>query len=120
MGTAQIIATVLAAAVTIVAVALAVRAVMRMTEVIRLGRPDPARFTDNAKFYFDRTALGDYASSLGKLGAIRSIKQTGVFDRGGMTYRGFAVEFANGTKVNLSTFTVPDGRYEQFLVEPAE
>ena len=37
-----------------------------------------------------------------------------------MTYRGFAVEFAGGTKVNLSTFTVPDGRYEQFLVEPAE
>jgi Fe-S oxidoreductase len=46
MGAAQIIATVLAAAVTIVAVALAVRAVMRMTEVIRLGKPDPARFTD--------------------------------------------------------------------------
>jgi Fe-S oxidoreductase len=46
MGTAQIIATVLAAAVTVVAVALAVRAVMRMTEVIRLGQPDPARFTD--------------------------------------------------------------------------
>jgi hypothetical protein len=30
------------------------------------------------------------------------------------------VEFANGTEVNLSTFIVPDGRYEQFLVEPAE
>jgi D-alanyl-D-alanine carboxypeptidase len=87
---------------------------------LQKGTIDPARFTDNAKFYFDRTALGDYASSLGKLGAIRSIQQTGVFDRGGMTYRGFAVEFANGTKVNLSTFTVPDGRYEQFLVEPAE
>ena len=84
------------------------------------GTIDPSRFTDNAKFYFDRTALGDYASSLGKLGAIRSIQQTGVYDRGGMTYRGFAVEFSNGTKVNLSTFTVPDGRYEQFLVEPAE
>lgn len=87
---------------------------------LQKGTIDPAHFTDNAKFYFDRTALGDYASSLGKLGAIRSIHQTGVFDRGGMTYRGFAVEFANGTAVNLSTFTVPDGRYEQFLVEPAE
>jgi len=83
------------------------------------GTIDPAHFTDNAKFYFNRTALADYASSLGQLGAIRSIHQTGVFDRGGMTYRGFAVEFANGTSVNLSTFTVPDGRYEQFLVEPA-
>ncbi len=84
------------------------------------GTIDPSRFTDNAKFYFDRTALGDFASSLGKLGAIRSLHQTGTFDRGGMTYRGFAVQFANGTSVNLSTFTVPDGRYEQFLVEPVE
>lgn len=87
---------------------------------LQKGTIDPARFTGNAKFYFDRTALGDYASSLGKLGAIRSLHQTASFDRGGMTYRGFAVEFANGTKVNLSTFTVPDGRYEQFLVEPAD
>lgn len=87
---------------------------------LQRGRMDPAHFTDNAKFYFDRTALGDYASSLGRLGAIRSLRQTATYERGGMTYRGFAVEFANGTKVNLSTFTVPDGRYEQFLVEPAE
>ncbi len=87
---------------------------------LQRGTIDPTRFTDNAKFYFDRTALGDYSSSLGKLGAIRSLHQTATYDRGGMTYRGFAVEFANGTKVNLSTFTVPDGRYEQFLVEPEE
>src|SRR3954454_15475131 len=46
MGTVQIVATVLAAAVTLVAVVLAVRAVLSMTRVIRLGRPDPARFTD--------------------------------------------------------------------------
>jgi Fe-S oxidoreductase len=45
MGTVQIIATVLAAVVTLVAVVLAVRAVMTMTNVIRLGRPDPDRFT---------------------------------------------------------------------------
>lgn len=87
---------------------------------LQKGRIDPTRFTDNAKFYFDRTALGDYAASLGKLGTIRSLHQTATYDRGGMTYRGFAVEFANGTMVNLSTFTVPDGRYEQFLVEPSE
>ncbi|MET8152857.1 (Fe-S)-binding protein [Actinoplanes sp. NPDC049668] len=44
MGTAQIVATVLAGAVTLVAVALAVRAVMQMTAVIRQGQPDPGRF----------------------------------------------------------------------------
>ncbi len=46
MGTAQIVATVLAAAVTVVAVVLAVRAVVQMTGVIRLGQPDPARFAN--------------------------------------------------------------------------
>jgi D-alanyl-D-alanine carboxypeptidase len=83
------------------------------------GAIDRARFTDNANFYFDSTALADYTSSLGALGAIRSLRQTATFERGGMTYRGFTAEFANGTTVNLSTFTIPDGRYEQFLVEPA-
>ncbi|HEU4349579.1 MAG TPA: heterodisulfide reductase-related iron-sulfur binding cluster, partial [Actinoplanes sp.] len=46
MGAAQITATVLAAAATIVAVVLAVRAVRQMTAVIRLGQPDPGRFSD--------------------------------------------------------------------------
>nr|BFE66849.1 hypothetical protein GCM10020092_001500 [Actinoplanes digitatis] len=48
MGTAQIVATVLAGAVTLVAVALAVRAVMSMTAVIRQGQADPGRFGDKA------------------------------------------------------------------------
>jgi Fe-S oxidoreductase len=46
MGTVQIIATVVAGAVTLVAVVLAVRAVLTMTSVIRLGKPDPGRFED--------------------------------------------------------------------------
>nr|MDT0662800.1 (Fe-S)-binding protein [Micromonospora sp. DSM 115978] len=46
MGSVQIVTTVLAAAVTVVAVWLAARAVLRMVAVIRLGQPDPARFTD--------------------------------------------------------------------------
>src|SRR5262245_38879207 len=45
MGPVQIVATVLTAGVTIVAVALAVRAVLRIVAVVRLGQPDPDRFT---------------------------------------------------------------------------
>ncbi|MFI5495395.1 (Fe-S)-binding protein [Actinoplanes sp. NPDC051859] len=44
MGIAQIVATILAGAVTIVALSLAVRAVTSMTAVIRQGQPDPTRF----------------------------------------------------------------------------
>ncbi|MFI1196128.1 (Fe-S)-binding protein [Micromonospora sp. NPDC020750] len=48
MGSVQIVTTILAAAITAVAVWLAVRAVMKMVAVIRLGQPDPERFTDRA------------------------------------------------------------------------
>ena len=48
MGSVQIVTTILAAAITAVAVWLAVRAVMKMVAVIRLGQPDPERFTDKA------------------------------------------------------------------------
>ena len=46
MGTVQIVTTVLAAAVTVVAVVLDTRTFLRMISVIRLGQPDPERFTD--------------------------------------------------------------------------
>src|SRR3954451_9397774 len=46
MGIVQIVATVLAGAVTIAAVVLAARAVLTITAVIRQGKADPARLTD--------------------------------------------------------------------------
>ncbi|GLY07268.1 MULTISPECIES: (Fe-S)-binding protein [Actinoplanes] len=46
MGIAQIVATVSAGAVTVVAVYLAVRAVQTITAVIRQGQPAPERFTE--------------------------------------------------------------------------
>ncbi|HEX6970362.1 MAG TPA: (Fe-S)-binding protein [Micromonosporaceae bacterium] len=46
MGTVQIVTTILAAAITLVAVALAVRAVSRMVAVVRSGQPAPGRFGD--------------------------------------------------------------------------
>lgn len=66
----------------------------------------------------DQQGLSDFASSLGPLGEIRSVRQTSTSLRGGMRYRGFAVEFANGTHVNLSTYFTNDGKIEQFLAEP--
>jgi Fe-S oxidoreductase len=59
MGSVQIVATVLAAAITVVAVALGVRAVLTMTSVIRLGRPDPERLGD--KGVRTRTMLAETA-----------------------------------------------------------
>jgi len=86
---------------------------------LQRGAIDRSLFTANANFYFDRQAVADFASSLSPLGAIKSLRQTSTLLRGGMRYRGFAVEFAGGTRVNLSTYMMPDGKIEQFLVEPA-
>jgi D-alanyl-D-alanine carboxypeptidase len=84
---------------------------------LQKGTIDRTLFTANANFFFNATALGDFASSLGPLGAIKTLRQTGTSLRGGMTFRGFAVEFADGTKVTITTFTTNDGKLEQFLVD---
>ncbi|HET7584058.1 MAG TPA: serine hydrolase domain-containing protein [Gemmatimonadaceae bacterium] len=90
----------------------------RVLSELQHGQIDRALFTSNGNFYFDRQAISDFASSLSPLGEIRSLRQTSTNLRGGMRYRAFAVEFANGTRVNLSTYTTPDGKIEQFLVQP--
>jgi hypothetical protein len=91
----------------------------RVLAAFQKGAIDRALFTANANFYFDKTAIDDYASSLGPLGAIRSFHQTSTGLRGGMRYRAFAVQFANGTSVAISTYETSDGKYEQYLVAPA-
>ena len=91
----------------------------RVLSALQKGTIDRSLFTSNANFYFDEQGLKDLASSLGPLGDITSLRQTATSLRGGMRYRGFAVEFANGTRVNLSTYFTTDGKIEQFLVAPA-
>ena len=83
------------------------------------GKIDRAQFTDNANFYFNQQALDDYSSSLGPLGAPVSFKQTGEQLRGGMTYRSFEAKMKDKA-VRISTYQMPDGKWEQFLVEPAD
>ena len=83
------------------------------------GKIDRSLFTDNANFYFNQQALDDYASSLGPLGAPVSFKKTGEQLRGGMTYRAFEAKMKDKT-VHISTYQMPDGKWEQFLVEPAD
>jgi CubicO group peptidase (beta-lactamase class C family) len=84
---------------------------------LQQGQIDRSLFTADANFYFNDTALGDFRSSLAPLGAIKTLRQSGAALRGGQTYKGFDVEFTDGTKVTLSTYTMPDGKIEQFLVD---
>jgi len=85
---------------------------------LQQGKIERSLFTDNGNFYFDQTAIGDYASSLKPLGTVSSVKQSDTFLRGGMRFRSFDVTFARGPKLRLTTFTTNDGKLEQFLLGP--
>jgi CubicO group peptidase (beta-lactamase class C family) len=90
-------------------------------EGLTAGKIDRSLFTANCNFYFSPEAIGDFKSSLAPLGPITSVSQRGEQLRGGMTFRAFSVKFRSGDKtktVTLTTYTMPDGKLEQFLIEP--
>jgi D-alanyl-D-alanine carboxypeptidase len=87
---------------------------------LRTGKLDRAQLTANANYYFTQSAIGDYRDSLGPLGEPQSIKMTGTSQlRGGFVIRGFEVTYPN-RKLTISTFLEPgpNGRFEQYLVNP--
>jgi D-alanyl-D-alanine carboxypeptidase len=87
----------------------------KVLEQLQLGKIDRSLFTDNANSYFDQQALQDFASSLGSLGKSQDFQQTAEQLRGGMTYRAYRAKFADKV-LAISTFEMPDGKIEQFLV----
>jgi CubicO group peptidase (beta-lactamase class C family) len=87
----------------------------RIFEELQHGRVDRSLFTGNLNAYFTATALADFASSLGPLGAPRSFTLAGEALRGGMVLRRYQIAFPQHT-LSLTTFTTPDGKLEQYLV----
>lgn len=88
----------------------------KIFEGLQRGQIDRSLFTDNANFYFDATALHDFAASLGSLGAPSAFVQTSEGLRGGMVARSFRVVFPGGKTVRAWTFQTPDGKLEQYQV----
>jgi D-alanyl-D-alanine carboxypeptidase len=87
---------------------------------LQQGKIDRSLFTENCNAYFSQQVLGDFESSLAPLGEPSSFKQAAQELRGGMTFRSFTVEFTKSPqKVRVTTYTMPDGKLEQYLVIPA-
>jgi len=85
------------------------------------GKLDRAVFTANCNAYFSRQAIDDFASSLKPLGAPTSFEQTSSTLRGGMTFRVFRIGFSDPTKkLAVTTYAMPDGKLEQYLVLPTK
>ncbi|MEO6258696.1 MAG: serine hydrolase domain-containing protein, partial [Thermoanaerobaculia bacterium] len=83
------------------------------------GAIDRTLFTSNANAYFSIAALKDFASTLKPLGMPTEFTQTRQGLRGGMTSRSYKVVFPKKT-LRVWTFTMPDGKLEQYMVAPAE
>ena len=87
----------------------------RTLERMAKGQIDRSTFTDNANAYFTDQALQDYAASIGPLGAIQEFHNAGASLRGGMMYRYYVAKYAQKT-LGISTFQMPDGKLEQYLI----
>ncbi len=84
------------------------------------GAVDRSKFTDNLNFYFDATTLGDYRSSLAKLGTPTFEARGAPRLRGGFVNRNFTLHYPKGEDLTLITYAEPgsNGRWEQYIVMP--
>lgn len=87
----------------------------KILEQLQQGKIDRSLFTDNANSYFNEQALQDFANSLVSLGTSQDFQQTAEQGRGGMTYRAYRAKFAEKV-LSISTYEMPDGKIEQYLV----
>lgn len=86
---------------------------------LQKGHIDRTLLAPNLYDYFDAQTVADYRDCLGPLGEPLTLSQTHEQLRGGMTYRAFEIVYPM-RRLRLTTFTYPDGKLEQYLVEPAD
>jgi len=91
----------------------------KVFEGLKHGRIDHSLFTANATTYFTDQALQDFATSLAPLGAWKEFTQASQSLRGGMTLRRYTVRFPKQT-LRITTFWMPDGTLEQYMVAVTE
>jgi len=86
---------------------------------LQQGRVDRSLLAPNLNDYFTPQAISDFQSSLAPLGEPLSLRQSSEELRGGMTFRAFDITYP-GRRLRLTTYTYPDGKLEQYLIEPTE
>ncbi len=97
-------------------------AARRLFDMLRSGTLDRSLMTENSNYYFTDVALGDYRQSLTALGEPKSFEAVRKPRlRGGFVNRNYKVVY-EGQTLNIITYSEPgdNGRFEQFLVMPAQ
>jgi D-alanyl-D-alanine carboxypeptidase len=86
---------------------------------LQKGHIDRSHLAPSLNAYFDAQTVSDYRDSLAPLGEPLTFRQTVEHLRGGMTFRVFQIQYPT-RRLELTTYTYPDGKLEQYLVEPAD
>ena len=86
---------------------------------LQKGRINRSLLAPNLNDYFDAQAVADFKHSLGPLGEPLTFRQVTESLRGGMTFRVFRIVYPT-RRLSLTTYTYPDGKLEQYLVDPAD
>jgi D-alanyl-D-alanine carboxypeptidase len=95
------------------------KAALAVYHGLQKGQIDGSLLAPNLAAYFDPQTITDFKTSLGPLGEPLIFHQTREQLRGGMTERIFQIVYPT-RRLRLSTYTYPDGKLEQYLVEPAD
>jgi D-alanyl-D-alanine carboxypeptidase len=86
---------------------------------LQKGQIDRGLLAPNLNDYFDAQTVADFRDSLGPLGEPLTFRQASEDLRGGMTFRAFRVVYPT-RRLSLTTYTYPDGKLEQYLIDPAD
>jgi len=90
--------------------------VRSVLEGLEQGKINRSLFTKNANDYFTETCLNDIKTSLEPLGHLKFLSRQSEQLRGGMTHYSYRARFEHDT-VALNLYVMPDGKFEQFMVE---
>jgi D-alanyl-D-alanine carboxypeptidase len=83
------------------------------------GQIDRSLLAPNLSDYFDAQTVADFRDSLAPLGEPLTFRMRNESLRGGMTFRAFQIRYPT-RQLTLTTYTYPDGKLEQLLVDPAD
>ncbi|MBC9031929.1 beta-lactamase family protein [Sphingomonas sp. JC676] len=92
----------------------------KLFDQLRTGTLDRSLLTEDASYYFDATATGDYRDSLAALGDPVSFAPLGKARlRGGFVNRNYAIQYKDRRLVAVTyAEDGADGKFEQFIVMP--
>ncbi len=92
----------------------------KVFDQLRAGTLDRSLLTEDANYYFDATATGDYRNSLSALGDPVSFAAIGKARlRGGFVNRNYVIQYKDRRLVAVTYAEAEaDGKFEQFIVMP--